>query len=55
MISAEFLKDEGDALGKQDPFLSFKYEGKQLKTLVKDDAGKKASFDDVFLLDNVEE
>ena len=27
--SAEFLKDEADALGKQDPFIQFIYEGRK--------------------------
>ena len=55
MISAEFLKDEGDTLGNQDPFLQFIYEDKPFKTAVQDDAGKKATYNDVFLLENVEE
>lgn len=55
LLQAEFLKDEGDALGKQDPFLQFVYETRTYKTAVKDDAGLKATYDDVFLLENVEE
>lgn len=55
MKAAEFLKDEGDAFGKQDPFLQFIYEDNKYKTDVQDDAGLKASYNDVFLLENVEE
>lgn len=55
MKTAEFLKDEADTFGKQDPFIQFIYEGRKLKTEVQDDAGKKASFNDIFVLDNVEE
>lgn len=55
MKQAEFLKDDGDAMGKQDPFLAFEYEGRSFKTAVQDDAGKSATYDDVFLLENVEE
>lgn len=55
MVSAEFLKDEGDAMGKQDPYLAFEYETKKYRTAVQDDAGKSAKYDDVFLLENVEE
>ena len=49
------MKDEGDVMGKQDPYLAFEYEGRMFKTSVQDDAGKSAKYDDVFLLDNVEE
>ena len=35
--------------------MQFMYEGKIYKTAVKDDAGLKATYDDVFLLENVEE
>ena len=55
MVQAEFLKDEGDVMGKQDPYLAFEYEGRKFKTAVKDDAGKSAKYDDVFLLEHVEE
>ena len=50
---ATFLKDS-DAFGKQDPYLQFQYDGRDLKTEVQDDAGLKANFDDVFLLENLE-
>lgn len=55
MMAAEFLKDEADAMGKQDPFLAFDYDNRQFKTAVRDDAGTSAKFNDVFLLENVEE
>ena len=45
---ASFLKDTGDLIGKQDPFIRFKYEGKNMDTDVKDDAGKFAKWDETF-------
>lgn len=50
---ATFLKDE-DALGKQDPFVQFSYDGFAFRTSVKDDAGLHAAFNETFLLENVE-
>lgn len=44
---ASFLKD-ADALGKQDPYIKFKYENKEYQTDVKDDAGKHAKWDETF-------
>ena len=54
VFEAIFLKDEGDLLGKQDPYLAFKYQDKEVRTKVQDGAGKEAKFDDVFILDNIE-
>jgi hypothetical protein len=54
MVAAEFIKDDGDSIGKQDPYLAFNYDGKQYKTEVQDDAGKSAKYNDVFLLENIE-
>ena len=45
--SATFLKD-ADMVGKQDPYIKFEYEGKSLKTDVKDDAGKAAEWNETF-------
>lgn len=45
--SATFLKDM-DTFGKQDPYISFKYDGKDLKTDVKDDAGLNAEWNETF-------
>lgn len=53
IMEATFLKDS-DLIGKQDPYLQFMYEGLELKTEVKDNAGLKANFDDIFLLENIE-
>lgn len=50
--SATFLKD-ADTFGKQDPYMQFKYEGKEYKTEVKDDAGKSAKWDDTFMMENI--
>lgn len=44
IIEANFLKDS-DLIGKQDPYIQFKYNGKDVKTDVKDDAGLKANFE----------
>jgi Ca2+-dependent lipid-binding protein len=45
--SASFLKDS-DLIGKQDPYIKFKYEDKDLQTDVKDDAGLNAEWNEVF-------
>ena len=50
---AKFLKD-ADTFGKQDPFMQFKYDGKEIRTTVKDDAGKHAIFNEEFILENME-
>jgi Ca2+-dependent lipid-binding protein len=49
---AQFKKD-ADTFGKQDPFISFKFQGHELKTDVKDDAGKSAKWDETFQLPNI--
>jgi len=51
--SAKFYED-ADAWGKQDPFIQFKYMGKLNKTSVKDDAGKKAKWNEKFILENIQ-
>ena len=50
--SAHFLKDM-DLIGKQDPYITFKYEDKTLQTDVKDGAGLNATFDETFQLPNI--
>ena len=50
---AHFLKDS-DLVGKQDPFIQFEYDNITFKTEVKDDAGKDALFNDIFLLEHIE-
>lgn len=45
--SATFLKDS-DMIGKQDPYIKFNYESKDLKTDVKDDAGLAAEWNETF-------
>lgn len=45
---ANFLKDDADFIGKQDPFIRFAYDGKSYETDVKDNAGKHAKFDETF-------
>ena len=51
--SATFLKDN-DLFGKQDPYIMFNYNGKKVQTDVKDDAGKKAEWNEKFCLTNIE-
>ena len=53
VIKEATFKKDADTFGKQDPFISFKYQGVDLKTDVKDDAGKRASWDETFLLPNI--
>ena len=50
---ANFLKDTGDLIGKQDPFIRFKYEGNIMETDVKNDAGKFAKWDETFQFPNI--
>ena len=51
-MRAKFLKD-ADVWGKQDPFVQFRYNGKMLKTSVKAGAGKEATWNEEFTLDNI--
>ena len=48
---ANFLKDDGDVIGKQDPFVCFVHDGKKFKTETHQNAGKEARFNDVFRLE----
>jgi Ca2+-dependent lipid-binding protein len=50
--SAVFLRD-ADLIGKQDPYITFKYEDKTLKTDVKDGAGLNATWNETFQLPNI--
>ena len=50
---ATFLKD-ADMFGKQDPYIQFMYNGKQVKTDVKDDAGLNAEWNEKFCLTDIE-
>lgn len=49
---ASFNKDN-DTFGKQDPFIQFKFGGMELRTDVKDGAGKLAQWDETFQLSNI--
>jgi len=40
IIKEASFKKDADMFGKQDPFIQFKYQGAELKTDVKDNAGK---------------
>jgi Ca2+-dependent lipid-binding protein len=50
--SATFLRD-ADMVGKQDPYITFKYKDKELRTSVKDGAGKQATWDETFQLPSI--
>jgi len=52
IVSATFLKD-ADLIGKQDPYIKFKYNGKDVQTDVKDGAGKAAEWNEKFCLTQV--
>ena len=41
-------------VGKQDPYIQFEYDNITFKTDVKDDAGLSAKFNDIFLLEHIE-
>lgn len=49
---ATFLKD-ADIFGNQDPYIEWQFNGQTMQTTVKDDAGKSATWDETFTLDNV--
>jgi hypothetical protein len=51
-LKAKFHEDN-DSWGKQDPFVQFRYNGRLLKTSTKSDAGKKATWNEDFTLDNI--
>lgn len=53
IVDASFLKD-ADFIGKQDPFVAFKYRGMEIKTTVKDNAGKYAQWNEKFDLNYIE-
>ena len=55
ILEANFLKDDGDVLGKQDPFIQFHHNGVLLKTKTAEDAGKHAKYtDELFTLEDLE-
>ena len=48
-MEASFLKD-ADFIGKQDPLIKFSYQGQEFKTTTKDEAGKHAVWNELFIL-----
>ena len=52
---AKFNKDNDAGLfgGKQDPCIKFEFAGKAFKTTTKDGAGKEATFDEEFILEDI--
>ena len=53
IVEAHFLKD-ADLIGKQDPYVTFKYGRGERSTTVADGAGKHAVFNEKFTLSNIE-
>ena len=53
IVEARFLKD-ADLIGKQDPYVTFKYGRGEISTTVADGAGKHAVFKESFTLSNIE-
>ena len=53
MKEATFLKDS-DLVGKQDPYIQFEYDDNTFKIDVQDDAGLKATFNDIFMMEHIE-
>ena len=53
VVRASFLKD-ADLIGKQDPYIQFLYNGKKVRTDVKDEAGKEAEWNEKFCLTQVQ-
>ena len=49
IVRASFLRD-ADLIGKQDPYITFMYNGKNVRTDTKDDAGKNAEWNEKFCL-----
>jgi Ca2+-dependent lipid-binding protein len=54
IAEANFLRDDGDLLGKQDPFARFMHNGVKFQTKTHQDAGKQARFGEVFKLGAIE-
>lgn len=54
IVKADFLKD-ADMIGKQDPYIRFKYNGKVVRTDVKDEAGKHAEWNEKFCLTKIQQ
>jgi len=52
IIDATFLKD-ADLMGKQDPYIKWKYGRGEFQTTVKDDAGLYAKWDESFSLNGI--
>ena len=53
VIKGAVFNKDSDMFGKQDPYIKFKYNEKDLQTEVKDGAGKKAKWDETFMLPNI--
>ena len=50
-MDAQFLKDKGDLIGKQDPFFQFKYNGKTFRTKTHWEGGLYGNFNQEFYLE----
>ena len=53
IVRATFVKNH-DTFKNQDPYFKFKYNGKQFKTSVKNNAGKAATWEESFTLENID-
>lgn len=54
IAEANFLRDDGDTFGKQDPFARLTHNGTIFKTATHQDAGKEARFSEKFKLEGLE-
>ena len=54
ILDGEWFAD-ADTFGQQDPYIQWQYGKTIMKTSVKDDAGKKAEWNETFKLENIRE
>ena len=53
VIQKASFKKDSDTFGKQDPFMRFTYDGRQMQTSVKTDAGKEPVWNETFILEDI--
>ena len=54
ILEANFLRDDGDTFGKQDPFAQFTHHGQKYRTKTHEDGGRHADFGEVFKLGSID-
>ena len=54
ILEANFLRDDGDTFGKQDPFARFEHLGEKHRTKTHEDGGRHADFGEVFELGSID-